>query len=145
MDRVRTGLAARARYCRGTPHEPPHEADGSGCFAWAFPGRRPAAWAALWRQSNVGPPGSKAGGWVQDPSDRSRHVHPAVHVQRLAGDVGRLRRGEEYDSRRDLLGGAEPCHRNLRADSERCSSVIERVMSVSMNPGASAFTVMPRE
>ena len=27
----------------------------------------------------------------------------------------------------------------------RCSSFNERVMSVSMNPGASALTVMPRE
>src|SRR5262249_22594821 len=39
---------------------------------------------------------------------RSNHRHPAVHVQRLAGDVGGLLRGEKNRSRRHIRPYAEP-------------------------------------
>src|SRR5262245_65429020 len=39
---------------------------------------------------------------------RSNHRHPAVHVQRLAGDIGSLLRGEKDRGSRHIRPRAEP-------------------------------------
>src|SRR5579862_4399766 len=105
LSAVLPSAAPRARYCRGTPPQLPL---GEGCRECLFllvklPTRealRAAAAAPLWRAPN----GSPAGLW---------HVHPAVHVQRLPGDVGRLRRDEEQHRRGHVCRSAETPERNL--------------------------------
>ena len=67
--------------------------------------------------------------------------HAAIHTNDLAGYVSRRLACKEGDRGRDILGSAERAERDARdrafADlSPRCA-----VMSVSMNPGATAFTV----
>src|SRR5918993_4029638 len=46
----------------------------------------------------------------------SCHVHPAIDVQGLAGDPGRVRPCQETDSCGDILWPTEPTERNLRRE-----------------------------
>ncbi len=72
---------------------------------------------------------------------------PAIDVQRLAGDVGGVGRGEERDRGSHLRRLAEPCQRNARGSARfTCASVSAACVpaSLRMKPGTTAFTVTPR-
>ncbi len=73
------------------------------------------------------------------------HVHAAVHMQRVAGNISGRRRSQKYDRCGDILDRTEPSGRDLF--DERLALLLRhaRVISVSINPGATALTVIPRE
>ncbi len=86
--------------------------------------------------------------WMRE---RARHsagtlsdVHAAVYVQHLAGDVAGFIAGEELHGGADILGLAKALERYVGQHVGFQIFRKDRGMSVSMNPGATAFTVMFR-
>src|SRR3984893_6182650 len=61
-----------------------------------------------------------------------RHVHAAVDVQGLPGDVSRLRRDEEQDCAGHICSAPEPAHGNLR-DERGALRLAERACHVSID------------
>ena len=57
----------------------------------------------------------------------SWHVHAAIHVQRLPGNVGRRGRAEESYRGGDVFARAKPSHRNLRKARTQADAVFEQV------------------
>ena len=73
------------------------------------------------------------------------HSQSAVDRQDRSADVRRcVAGGEEVDDLGDLIDLPEAAGRYRAEIGLRCSSGKAAVMSVSMNPGATTFAVMPR-
>jgi len=73
------------------------------------------------------------------------HQVTAVDVQGRSGDVAGGVRGGEADEIRDLAGRAQARHRERRRDLGKPFRVaLSRVSSVSIMPGQTALTVMPK-
>src|SRR5439155_772238 len=68
----------------------------------------------------------------------------AVHGDDLARDVARVLRREEHRERGHFLGPPDAPHRDPLPDLRRGHADEGRLMSVSIRPGAMAFTVTPR-
>src|SRR5579862_8503156 len=104
LSAVLPGAPPRARYCRGTPPGLPL---GRVCRECLF---------LLMKLTPPGHPqgcgGSHAVASTQLVREGLWHVHPAVHMQRLAGDIGSLGRDEEQHGRGYVCRGAESSEGN---------------------------------
>ena len=72
-------------------------------------------------------------------------MHTAVDVQNVAGDVGGFVAGQKNDRGGDVARRTHAAERNSRLQFFFHLVGQHSVIGVSMNPGATAFTVMLRE
>ena len=69
---------------------------------------------------------------------------PAVHLEHVPVDVRGPGRAQEDDRPGHFLRESEPPHRNRLRELRRAASLTWAIMGVSMTPGATALTRIPR-
>lgn len=71
----------------------------------------------------------------ESPAASVGHDEAAVDVERLAGDVGARRRGEEQDDAIEVVGALEPPERNMASKLEDLGAMVDMHRGVD-DPGS---------